>query len=199
MNFRSFAAIALIAAVGPFSAVTFSQQQRPSSAMVFGQSEYRLGPDDVIQVFVYREPDLSPTVPVRPDGNISLPLIGELQAIGKTPLQLQQEIVEKLRSFFKESDPIVTVMVAEVNSAKVSILGEVKNPGMYKIQDRATLLDAVALAGGFTEYAKQDKVTVIRNNAQGNQQRFKLNVEELIDDPRSELFYVLPYDKIVVQ
>jgi polysaccharide biosynthesis/export protein len=84
-----------------------------------------------------------------------------------------------------------------VNSAKVSVLGEVKTPGMYKIQRRATVLDAVAMAGGFTEYAKRDKVTLIRSTGAGEPQRFKLNVEELIK--KGGPFYVLPNDQIYVQ
>ena len=163
----------------------------------FGESEYRLGPEDVLEVFVWKEPDLSTTVVVRPDGNISLPLIGELLTNGKTSVELQIEITHKLKKLV--SDPVVNVMVQEVTSAKVSVLGEVKNPGVYKIKDRATLLDAVALAGGFTEYAKRDKVTVIRSGADGSSKRFNLNVEQLIKKQQSDLFYILPYDKIWVQ
>ena len=163
----------------------------------FGESEYRLGPDDIIEVFVWKEPDLSTTVVVRPDGNVSLPLIGELPTNGKTSVELQIEITRRLKKLV--SDPMVNVMVKEVNSAKVSVLGEVKNQGVYKIKDRATLLDAVALAGGFTEYAKRDKVTVIRTMEDGASKRFNLNVEHLIKKSQSDLFYILPYDKIWVQ
>jgi len=163
----------------------------------FGGSEYRLGPDDVIQVFVWKEPELSTDVVVRPDGNVSLPLIGELPAHGKTSVQLQGEIAWKLSEYLAE--PIVNVIVKEVNSAKVSVLGEVKNPGVYKIGNRATLLDAVAMAGGFTEYAKRDNITVIRSMPDGEQKRFKLNVNQLIKNSKGDLFYVLPYDKIYVQ
>src|SRR5262245_25012898 len=169
----------------------------PSDAKAFGDTEYRLGPEDVIHVFVYKEAELSTEVVVRPDGKVSLPLIGELVASGKTTVQLQGELKQNLSQYV--TDPIVNVIVKEVNSAKVSVLGEVKNPGMYKILNKATILDAIALAGGFTEYAKRDKVTLIRNGPTGESQRYTLNIDELIKKSRSDLFYVFPHDKIYVQ
>jgi polysaccharide biosynthesis/export protein len=93
----------------------------------------------------------------------------------------------------------VTVVVKEVNSPKVSVLGEVKNPGMYKIKDRATVLDAIAMAGGTTEYAKRDKVTLIRVNAAGETSRVKVNLDDQIKGKRGNQIYILPYDKIYVQ
>ena len=164
----------------------------------YGETEFRLGPDDKIHVFVYRESELSTEVVVRPDGNVSLPLIGELPTSGKTPVELQKEITEKLTQYI--ADPVVNVIVKEVNSAQVSVLGEVKTPGMYKIKDRATVLDVIALAGGFTEYAKRDKVTVFRTGPSGEQKRIKLNVDRQIKSAKDgNLFYVLPYDKIFIQ
>jgi len=164
----------------------------------YGESEYRLGPDDIIEVSVYQEKDLGATVPVRPDGKISIPLIGEMPASGKTAKQLQQEITVKYTEYIAK--PAVTVVVKEVNSPKVSVLGEVKNPGVYKIKDRATLLDAIAMAGGLTEYAKKDKITVIRvDPSSGEQHRMKVNLEDLIKGRNADPFYVLPYDKIYIQ
>jgi polysaccharide export outer membrane protein len=163
----------------------------------YGGSEFRLGPDDVIEVFVWKEPELSTTVVVRPDGKVSLPLIGELPTSGKTAVELQKEIGQKLTQYI--SEPVVNVMVKEVNSAKVSVLGEVKTPGIYKIKDRATVLDVIALAGGFTEYAKRNKVTIIRPASTGEQKRIMLNVDDQIKRSKGDLFYILPYDKIYVQ
>src|SRR5213594_50733 len=195
MRFTIFFAVVTLAA---FIACAFAQ--RPAMNPVtraYGEGEFKLGPDDVVEVFVYKEPELSPTVVVRPDGKISLPLIGELMVNGKSALELQREVTQKLAQYIAE--PSVNVIVKEINSAQVSVLGEVKTPGMYKIKDRATLLDAIALAGGFTEYAKRDKVTVIRTVPSGEQKRFKLNVDEQIKGKNGDLFYVLPYDKIVIQ
>lgn len=181
-----------------FLCAAYAQQPRGgSSTQAFGDSEYRLGPDDVIQVFVWKEDQLSTTVVVRPDGKVSLPLIGELPTSGKTAIQLQHEIAQKLTQYI--ADPVVNVIVKEVHSANVSVLGEVKTPGMYPIRNRATVLDAIASAGGFTEYAKRDKVTVIRTEASGELKHLKLNVDDLIKGKKSILFYVLPNDKIYVQ
>jgi len=175
--------------------------QRPALnpiARAYGESEFRLGPDDVVEVFVYKEQELSTTVVVRPDGKISLPLIGELSVSGKTAVELQKEIAQKLFQYIAQ--PTVNVIVKEVNSAKVSVLGEVKTPGMYKIKDRATVLDAVALAGGFTEYAKRTKVTLIRIGSNGQPQQFQINVDDQLKGRvKGDLFYILPYDKIYVQ
>src|SRR3954464_12100982 len=116
------------------------------SDTTFGESEYQLGPEDVIQVFVWKEDDLTTTAVIRPDGKISLPLVGEIVASRKTSNQLQQEAGEKLKAFV--SKPVVTVIVKEVNSPKVSVLGEVRKPDVYKIKQRTTVLDVVAAAGG---------------------------------------------------
>ena len=180
----------------------YAQQQSGAPALpivqaAYGDSEFRLGPDDVIEVSVYQEKELSATVPVRPDGKISIPLIGEMPASGKTAVELQKEISIRYAKFI--SEPAVTVVVKEVNSPKVSVLGEVKNPGMYKIKDRATLLDAIAMAGGLTEYAKRDKVTLIRVNPAGETSRVKVNLDDQIKGSRGNTIYILPYDKIYVQ
>jgi len=195
MIFTIFFAVVTLAG---FIACAFAQ--RPAMNPVtraYGEAEFKLGPDDVVEVFVYKEPELSPTVVVRPDGKISLPLIGELMVNGKSALELQREVTQKLAQYIAE--PSVNVIVKEVNSAKVSVLGEVKTPGMYKIKDRATILDAVALAGGFTEYARRDKVTLIRIEPNGQQHRIQINVEDQIKGRKGDLFYILPYDKIYVQ
>jgi polysaccharide biosynthesis/export protein len=181
----------------------YAQQQSGGAAslpivqVAYGDTEFRLGPDDVIEVSVYQEKELSATVPVRPDGKISIPLIGEMPASGKTATELQKEISLRYAKFI--SEPAVTVVVKEVNSPKVSVLGEVKNPGMYKIKDRATVLDAIAMAGGTTEYAKRDKVTLIRVNAAGETSRVKVNLDDQIKGRRGNPIYILPYDKIYVQ
>ena len=169
----------------------------PSSLpQTFGEGEYRLGAEDRIQVHVWKEPDLSTTVVVRPDGKISLPLIGELEAVGKTVVQVQEETARRLKQYVTE--PMVTVIVTEVNSPKVSVLGQVKRPDVYSIKQRVTVLDAIAMAGGFTEYANRDSVVIIRA-AKWGVQRIKLNLKPLIKDGRSSLPYVQPADTIYVE
>ena len=194
---RSTIFIAVVV-VGAFLTSAFAQRPALNPiAKAYGESEFKLGPDDVVEVFVYKEQELSTTVVVRPDGKISLPLIGELSVSGKTAMELQKEISQKLTQYIAQ--PTVNVIVKEVNSAKVSVLGEVKTPGSYKIRDRATVLDAVALAGGFTEYAKRSKVTLIRISANGQQQQYQINVEDQLKGRKGDLFFILPYDVINVQ
>ena len=158
----------------------------------FGEVQYRLGPEDVIEVFVWKEPDLSTTVVVRPDGRVSLPLTGEVEAKGKTAAELQKEITERLRQFV--SEPVVNVIVKEVNNPKISVLGQVRRPDIYKMKQRITLLDAIAMAGGFTEFAKRDRVIVIRNGS-----RIRFDVKQLVADGKSDLFYLLPFDTVYIE
>jgi polysaccharide export outer membrane protein len=158
--------------------------------------EYRLGPEDVIEVFVWKQPDLTTTVVIRPDGRISLPLTNELEASGKTAVQLQKEITEKLREYVTQ--PIVNVIVKQVNSLKISVLGEVRKPDVYRIKNQVTVLDAIAMAGGFTDLARPNRVIVIRNAPSGPQ-RIKVNVKQVVADGSKAPFYLQPRDTLYVE
>ena len=171
-------------------------EQQQSAEVKFGESEYRLGPEDVISILVWKQPDLTTSVVVRPDGKISLALLGELEATGKTSLQLQDEITKKLREYV--TDPVVNVVVKEINSPKISVLGQVRKPDRYPIKQRLTVLDAIALAGGFTDFAKRDKVTIIRNSG-AEKIRIQVNLKRLVQDNRGEVYYIEPLDTIYVQ
>jgi polysaccharide export outer membrane protein len=179
--------------------VAQAQQQNAGNTAprAYGDSEFRLGPEDVIEVTVYQEEKPGTTVPVPPDGKISITLIGEMPASGKTAVELQKEITNRYKQYV--SEPNVTLIVKEVNSPKVAVPAEVKNPGMYKIKERATVLDAIAPAGGLTEYAKKNRVMVIRVESSGEQQHLKINLDDQIKGRKGDPFYVLPYDKIYVQ
>lgn len=126
---------------------------------------YRLGPEDVIEVFVWKEPELSTTVTVRPDGRIAIPLAGEVTAAGQTPKELEQVMRSRLAEYLDV--PVVTVTVKEINSPKVSVLGEVRRPGRHVISQSTTVLDAIAMSGGLTEFANPGKVTVLRKTGSG--------------------------------
>lgn len=139
---------------------------------------YVIGADDILAVSVWKEPDVSRTVPVRSDGKISLPLAGEVQASGQTPHQLEQELTAKLRSFI--SEPEVTVIVSEVRSQKFNVLGQVQRPGTYPLTSASTVLDAIALAGGFRDFAKQKSIYVLRQNPDGGQSRLPFNYKDVI-------------------
>jgi len=128
--------------------------------------EFLLGPEDVLTVNVWRNQDLSGTVVVRPDGKISLPLIGDVQASGLTAAEVSQKIASKL-SEFKES-PNVSVSLKEVHSYFIYVLGEVKKPGKYKLTSYATVLQGVSLAEGFTNFASKSRMAVIRTMTNGD-------------------------------
>ena len=166
------------------------------AALKTAEAEYRLGPEDVIDVFVWKEPDLTTTVTIRPDGRISLPLTDQLEASGKTAAQLQLEITEKLKQFI--SNPVVNVIVRQVNSLKISVLGEVKKPDIYRIKNRVTVLDAIAMAGGFTEFAKPTKVVILRNGPQGPQ-RYQINIKQAVSEGAGAPIYLQPMDTVYVE
>jgi len=167
-----------------------------TSPAIGAQDEFHLGPEDVIEVFVYKEPDLSTTVTVRPDGRISLPLAGELDASGKSAVQLQDEIAERLKRYI--TGPLVNVMVKQINSLKISVLGEVRKPDVYRIKNRVTVLDAIAMAGGFTDLARPTRVVVLRNTPSG-QQRIRVNINQAVANDTSPPFYLEPMDTVYVE
>ena len=160
------------------------------------EAEYRLGPEDVIEVFVWKEPELTTTVVIRTDGRISLPLANELEASGKTAVELQQEITTKLTTYVLH--PVVNVMVKQVNSLKISVLGEVRRPDVYRLKNRVTILDAIAMAGGFTDLARPNKVTVLRSTP-GGPQRIKINIKQLVADGSGAPFYLETLDTVYVE
>jgi polysaccharide export outer membrane protein len=137
-----------------------------------------IGPADVLVIDVWKEPELSRTIPVRPDGKISLPLIGELQASSLTPSQLQEEISQKLQKFI--SEPEVAVMVQEVKSRHFNILGQVARPGSYQLTNSMTILDAIATAGGLRDFAKRKSIYILRPNQGGTQTRIPFNYKDAI-------------------
>jgi polysaccharide export outer membrane protein len=158
---------------------------------------YVIGANDVLAINVWKEPDVSRSVPVRSDGKISLPLVGELQAGGQTPRQLEQEITKRLQSYI--SEPEVTVMVTESKSQRVNILGMVARPGTYLLSGSTTVLDAIAMAGGFKDFAKRKSIYVLRASADGTQKRIPFNYKEVIKGTNPEQnVKLLPGDTLVV-
>ena len=124
-----------------------------------------IGNGDVLAISVWKQPDLSRSFPVRSDGKISLPLIGEVQATGQTPLKLEEEIATKFQPYLAE--PEVTVIVEQINSQKFNILGRVAKPGSYPLVNPTTVLDAIALAGGCGNFAKQKSIYILRRHPDG--------------------------------
>jgi polysaccharide export outer membrane protein len=159
-------------------------------------TDYRIGVGDVLNIQVWKETDLTRSVPVRPDGKISFPLLDDLQAAGLTPLELKRVLTEKLKQYL--SGPRVTVLVEEVNSYKVYVMGEVVLQGSLILKTRTTLLQAISLAGGFTAYAKRDQIIVLRKTAKKDE-RIKLNYDRIVAGKNPEQNLVLePGDTVVV-
>jgi len=158
---------------------------------------YVIGSEDVLTVNVWREQEVSRTVQVRPDGMITLPLVGEIKALGLTPLQLQDQVTNSLKKFM--ADPQVTVMVTEVRSLTFNIVGQVGRPGFYPLTRSYTVLDAIAMAGGMRDFAKEKKIYVLRTQADGKQVRLKFNYKQVIKGKHPEQNIVLqPRDTLVV-
>jgi polysaccharide biosynthesis/export protein len=142
--------------------------------------EFLLGPEDVLEVNVWRNQDLSRLVVVRPDGMISMPLIGDVQASGLTANQLAARIADRLREF--KENPSVSVSVKEVNSYNIYVLGEVSKPGKYQVKSHTSILQAIALAGGFTLFASKNKLQVVRNSANGDGKPHEIRIPVRYDD-----------------
>ena len=162
---------------------------------VADRDHYVIGCEDVLYIHVWKEDAISRTLPVRTDGNISLPLIREIKADGLTPRQLEAVITEGLKRFYE--NPTVSVTVMEINSFKVYVSGQVKLPGVFKLRSKTTILQIIIMAGGFTEWAKQRKILVIRKET-GKEMRITVNYKKAMKgDPRSNIT-LKPGDTIMV-
>ncbi len=178
---------------------TISDTAKPADTAkpeVIVPAGYIVGDSDVIRVNVWKEPEVSQTVVVRTDGNISLPLINEVKVSGMTPLQIQDMVAEKLKGFL--NNPQVTVTVIEIRSKRAFITGEVARPGTYSLNAQTTVLQLIAQAGGFTPFAKKDSIVVLRTE-DGRQSRLKFKYKEVVQGKKTEQNIALhPGDTVVV-
>jgi polysaccharide export outer membrane protein len=157
---------------------------------------YRIGPEDLLQISVWNNEAMSRTVPVRPDGNISLPLLNDVHAAGLTPMELRDELMRKLTDYIPH--PEVSVIVNDVHSFKVAVIGQVPKPNRYELKSAATVMDALAMAGGFTEFASRSRVVVIRGNG-AKTERIPFDYEKVRDgDPKQVNFRLQPGDIVLV-
>jgi polysaccharide biosynthesis/export protein len=179
--------------------VDFSLSQEktiPQGEVAADSDSYVIGAEDVLAIHVWREEVLSQKVPVRMDGKISLPLIQEIQAAGLTPLQLKGLLTEKLKQFIE--NPTVSVIVMEANSFKVYISGQIKNPGVYRLRSETSLLQLIPMVGGFTEWADQKKILIIRKEG-GKEKRITVNYKKIIKEADTSLNIILKSgDTIIV-
>jgi len=197
-DLRWLAAVVVLILVPSWLAGQDAKSEAPGGlASGAHNSSYVIGLDDVLAINVWKEPEVSKTVPVRSDGKISLPLAGEVQASGQTPLQLEQDLAGKLKNYI--SDPVVTVIVEKINSQKFNILGMVARPGSFPLSSASTLLDAIAVAGGFRDFAKQKSIYVLRKNPDGTESRLPFNYKKVIKGRNTaQNIKLQPGDTIVV-
>lgn len=144
--------------------------------------QFLLGPEDVLDITVWKNADLTKTVVIRPDGLISLPIIGDVQAAGLTANDLAGRITERLRQYV--NNPAVSVSVKEINSYTIYVVGEVVRPGKYQAKSYITILHAISMAGGFTEFAKKSQLQVVRNRLNGDgrlhETRYPIRYKDLL-------------------
>lgn len=176
-------------------AADYSANLRPDNA-AFGD-RYVIGINDVVAISVWKDAELSRTMPVRPDGKISLPVIGDVQAAGLTTVQLQTQIVAKLASYVL--DPQVNVIVEEIRSRTFNVMGKVIKPGSFDLTKPTTVLDAIAMAGGFQEYARVTHIYVLRSRPGGSQDMLHFNYKSVIKGKRPQQnVQVQPGDTVVI-
>ena len=179
-----------------------SPQAQPNEklekALLIVTPEYFIGPEDVLNITVWRNADLSREVTVRPDGRISLPLIGDITAVGRTPAQLSEDISSKLKEY--KENPQVSIVIKEVNSYAIYVLGEVAKPGKYPLRSKTTLLQGITIASGFTQTAARNKMVVFRFAKDGQGQiKIKASYDDIVlRDGSNQNIELKPGDQIVV-
>ena len=166
---------------------------RPPGTELAG--DYRVGPEDVLEVSVWNNPGISRVVTVRPDGMISLPLINDVKAAGLTPAQVRQEVARKLSDYVPS--PSVSVIVNDVRSFKVSVLGEVIRQARFELKSPTTILDVIALAGGFNQFAAPARIIILRRDIDGRE-RIPFNYNKVMQGATEEILHLQPGDIIFV-
>jgi len=186
--------ISTLTAVGPADAQApaVNGSERDANRVV-APDAYRIGPEDVLHISVWKNDTMSRTVPVRPDGKISLPLLNDVQAAGLTALELREVLTQKLAEYLPS--PEVSVIVSDVRSFKVSIIGEVARPGRFELKSWTTVLDVLALAGGFTQFATRSRMVILRPDGT-TMKRIPFNYNKLSGE--QENFYLRNGDIVLV-
>ena len=192
----SIALVAAVSAQTPASKAPPPPQAPAAPSNVTLPTDYVIGPEDVVGIVFWREPDMSGDMTVRPDGRITVPVIGEVDAAGLHPQALQKRILEAAGKYI--TDPNVAVVVRQINSRKIFITGQVTTPGPYPLTGPRTVMQAIALAGGLTEYADTKNITILRVS-DGRSESFKFNYKEVARGRSLEQNILLkPGDTVVV-
>jgi polysaccharide biosynthesis/export protein len=185
-------AFALLCTVAPQSA---DGDKKPAARPPGFTEEYRIGPGDKLRIEVYKDSQLSQSVQVRPDGKITLPLVGDLDATGRTPIELRDTIAKSLKEYV--TNPTVTVIVVEALASQVFVMGEVSRPGPVQIFGPTTIVQVLAMAGGFKEFANTKDVLVLRPNGSGVQ-TMRFNYKEALTT-EAKPFFVRVGDTVIVK
>jgi polysaccharide export outer membrane protein len=157
---------------------------------------YIIGSEDVLQIHIWKHPEISATVPVRSDGKISIPLLNDIQASGLTPQKLKIEIAKKMSNYIEE--PTVSVIVEAINSLKVSVSGKVNAPGVYKIGRKINIIDAISLAGGLSQFADASKVKIVRT-INGQRKMYLINYDAFVNGKNIDQdISIFPGDSVIV-
>jgi polysaccharide export outer membrane protein len=197
--------VSLTVLIALVSAAAAEQQQQQTSARpgtvvpaapVTLASDYVIGPEDMLQISVWKNETLSRELPVRPDGKVSMPLLHDIQAAGLTPMQLRDKIATALAEFMPS--PEVSVTVLEVRSYRVSVLGEVQRPGVLQLRAPTTVLEALALAGGFRDFASPSKIVIFRKDQRGQTERLRFNYNRAVGSAADENLTLRSGDVVVV-
>jgi polysaccharide export outer membrane protein len=168
----------------------------PAPAPASGPESYRIGPEDLLEIDVWNRAELSRKVPVRPDGRISLPLLNDVEAAGLTPMELREALLKRLADYV--TAPEVSVIVTEVRSFRVSVLGEVAKPGRFELKSAVRLVDALAMAGGLTQFASRSNIVVLRPGAHGLETYHFDYAKLRAADARAIGFFLQPDDVLLV-
>lgn len=182
----------------PLSTTARASSGATDKSLLIVTSEYIIGPEDILEITVWKNADLSKQVQVRPDGRISLPLLGDISAVGKTPVQLTEEISAGLKGYLET--PTISTMIKEVQSYQIYVLGEVNKPGKYPIKSKTTLLQGITVAGGFTAMAAKNTIVIFRFTKDGEgQTKLKASYDDMVvRDGSGQNIELKPGDQIVV-
>jgi len=195
-NAPASASAAVIAPVPLIPAAAIPTPVNPELRGFKAAADFRIGPEDLLDILVWKNcPELCRTIPVRPDGKMSLPLVNDIQAAGLTPGELRAQLTERLAVYLPS--PEVSVIVREVHSVKVAVVGAVKMPGHYEVNSPATVLELIARAQGLTDFAARDKIVVLRQDGTTTK-RIAFNYRKVAEGHDQDNFYVRPGDIIVV-
>lgn len=196
MNCRRLAAIALLlTAIGCGATIDYDYSQEPDPR----KREFVIGPADGLRVTVWKNGDLSAEHRVRPDGTITMPLLGDIEAAGRTPSALRTEIAKRLAQYIKDEGAVVTVEVTDVNSYRFTVSGEVNQRGVFGAKHYVSVVDAIMLAGGFTRFAKTDEIVVVRCcDTAGNRRRIPIDYNEIAKGRTDMNITLLAGDEVFV-